>query len=296
MHGCDAGSFQLVARDRGEIEVALPRAGAGDPGELGVHLLADLVAAAARAGADRGGDRAGRAELAQRGDALGDDPGRERAPAAVQRRDRDVGRQQDREAVGDEHERGGVLERGRLPVLLVHGPVERGRAMDGRAVHLLAEQEPLARQADRRGEPLAVGVDVRGVVVGQAAEVERCVRAGGDAATAAGEQHAAAGEVGGDVVALPAEGSGQRHHDTAGPRPGHRGRLHDRRRRLAVRDERSISSSRCRTSRTWSAHDEAVVPGHAVALRDLGRALGQLGHLRDHARGRAGCGGSRSAS
>jgi hypothetical protein len=92
--------------------------------------------------------------------------------------------------------------------------------VDARAVDLLAEQEPLARQPYRGGEPVAVGVDVRRVVVGQATEVERRVRAGGDAAVPGGEQDPPPAEVGGDVVSLPAEGGGQGDHATAGPRPG----------------------------------------------------------------------------
>ena len=58
------------------------------------------------------------AELAQRLDALGHDPARQPAPAAVQRRHGAVGDEHHRQAVGHEHERGGVVERGRLAVLV----------------------------------------------------------------------------------------------------------------------------------------------------------------------------------
>ena len=71
-------SAELRGGDGLQGEVALPHAGAGHVREVLEHLLADLVAAAARAGADHGGDRALGAELAQREHALLDDPARQR--------------------------------------------------------------------------------------------------------------------------------------------------------------------------------------------------------------------------
>ena len=51
--------------------------------------------------------------------------------------------------------------------------------------------------------------------------------------------------------------------------------------------KRSITSSRCSTSRTWALHEEAVLAGDAVALDDLGRLARELGDLRELARRRA---------
>ena len=111
----DAVGLELLARDGGDVEVVA--AARVVVREVRVDLLGDLVAAAARARAERGGDRAVAADLAQRGEALLDDSRRERAPAAVQRGDGAVGGEQDRQAVGDEDDRRGVGERCRLAVL-----------------------------------------------------------------------------------------------------------------------------------------------------------------------------------
>ena len=101
------GGRERVPGDRGEVEVALAHARAGDVRERGVDLLAHLVAAAAGARAERGAQLALDAQLAQRGDALGDDPAREAAPAAVQRGDARRARlSMTGQAVGDEDERG----------------------------------------------------------------------------------------------------------------------------------------------------------------------------------------------
>jgi hypothetical protein len=51
-------------------------------------------------------------------------------------------------------------------------------------VDLAAVEEALAREPDRLGEPLAVGVHVGAVVVGQPAEVERVERLRRDPAVA----------------------------------------------------------------------------------------------------------------
>ena len=206
------GGLELRPGDGGEVEVALADARVVGR-EARVDLLADLVAAAARRRAERGGDGPVRPELAQRRDALGHDPARQPAPAAVQRRDGAVGDEHHRQAVGREHERGDVVERRRLAVLLGRGPLGPGR-LGRRGAR--SRRGPAARRgsargaAGRSGEALAVGVDVGVAVVGEPAEVERGERTLGDAAAAGGEQDRAAGEVGGDVVAVAAEGGGQR--------------------------------------------------------------------------------------
>ena len=64
-----AGGLEVAADDLREVEVALADAGVAAV-EDRVHLLADLVAAAARARADQRGHRARAADVAQRGDAL----------------------------------------------------------------------------------------------------------------------------------------------------------------------------------------------------------------------------------
>ena len=147
-----------------------------------MDLLPDLVAAGARARADRGGDRAVGAELAQRGDALGDDAAREPAPAAVERGDR---------AVGGEQRPAGSRRRRRArrrpssavawPSSSAAGaPVRRlGRAPDRRAVDLAAVAgSARAATPTAAATRLAVRVDGGGVVVGEPAEVERGERAG----------------------------------------------------------------------------------------------------------------------
>ena len=92
-------------------------------GEHLVHLLADLVAAWARARADRRRERAVGAELAERADALGQDPAGEAPPAGVEHRDRAsvatvprAGRDRDRQAVGGQHHRRDPAEPRRLAV------------------------------------------------------------------------------------------------------------------------------------------------------------------------------------
>ena len=274
---------ELVARDLRQVEVALADAGVVALEDL-VDLLADLVAAAARRRAERGLDRALGAELAQRGHALGHDPRRQPAPAAVQRRDRAVGDQHHRQAVGHEHERRRVLQRGRLPVLGRVRPLRPGRlggAAHGRLVDLAAVEEALARRADRRGQPGAVLVDVLAGVVGQPAEVERGERALGDAAAAGGEQHLAAGQGGADVLVAPGEGLGQVHAlIVAGPpapppaAPRGRSRSVEHRRRRRRRAPRPIAGP----SRPAASRSSPVIASFAwrrsssQRLRLLGRA------------------------
>ena len=94
------------------------------------------------------------------------------------------------------------------PSSSARGRVRTGRlggAPHGGAVDLLAVQEALARAAGRGGHARPVLVDVGAVVVGQQAEVERGERPARDAAAAGGEERPRAGQVGRDVVALPAE-------------------------------------------------------------------------------------------
>ena len=215
-----------MPRDRRQVEVALARPRARHARERGVDLLPHLVAAAARARADRARHRAVRAELAQRGDAVGEDPAGQPAPAAVQGGDRAVGGEHDGEAVGDEDERRRVGQRRGLTVLLRRGTAvarRLRRAPHRHAVHLAPVEEAPAREADERREALAVRVDVASVVVGQAPEVQRRVRPARDAAAPAGEEHARARQLGGHVPVLPAERSGKRrlghYPTTATPRP-----------------------------------------------------------------------------
>ena len=216
-----------VACDARQVEVALPRARARDVGERRVDLLArPRSSSRARRGRSRPWIVALRAELAQRRDALGDDAARAaRASRSAARRRRPRRRAAPAGSRRRRRARRASRERGRLAVLVGGGPCRAGRL--GRAAHvgavdLAAVEEALARASDRRGEPLAVRVDVGAVVGGQAAEVERRERALRDAAAAGGEEHARAGQLGGDVLALPAEGIGQGgigHGGQATPRP-----------------------------------------------------------------------------
>jgi hypothetical protein len=100
-----------------------------------------------------------------------------------------------------------VARRTRVPWTVRPGRL--GGAADARAVDLAAVEEPLPRKPHGLGQPLAVGVDVRAVVVGEPPDVQRVERWRRDAAAAGGEQHPRAGKVGGDVVALPADRLGQ---------------------------------------------------------------------------------------
>ena len=78
----------------------------------------------------------------------------------MQRRDGALGDEHHRQAVGREHERGGIVERRRLPVLLDRGPRRSGRlgrAAHARPVDLAPVEEALARVAGRGRQALAVG-------------------------------------------------------------------------------------------------------------------------------------------
>src|SRR4051812_47490642 len=90
----DGAVAELRAGDLCQVEVATVARVVLS--EVLVDFFTHLVATAAGAGADRGGDRAGAADLAQRFDAFGEDAAGERAPAAVQRGDGALGGQQDR--------------------------------------------------------------------------------------------------------------------------------------------------------------------------------------------------------
>ena len=150
-------------------------------GERRVDLLADLVAAAAGAGADQRGHRAVAAALAQRRDALGDDAGGRAAPAGVQRRDGAV-------AASSTGVQSAANTSAGWPVSAVAWPSSSagGRAGPGGSVARRtvapwtwrAVQEALARAAGGGGHAGAVLVDVGAVVGGQPAEVERGERPG----------------------------------------------------------------------------------------------------------------------
>ena len=161
----DAGAGELARRDGGEVEVALAARARRSAGEARVDLLADLVAAAARAGPISGGDRAARRRpRAARATPSATIPPASAAPAAVQRGDGAVGGEQHRQAVGDEDERGGVARApspGRPPRSWAGAGRRLGGAPDARAVDLAAVEEALPRRPDRGGEPRAVLVDVR---------------------------------------------------------------------------------------------------------------------------------------
>ena len=215
----DALGLELRAGHDGEVEVApSPRV---VPGEAGVDLLAHLVAAAARAGADGGLERAVLAELAQRLDALGEDAAGQRAPAAVQGGHGVVAGHDHREAVGGEHDCRGVFERRGLAVLLrVRARVRRrlGGPADRRPVHLAPVAEALPGDADLSPQPDAVLAYVLRRVVGEQPEVQRRERAAGDPSVAAREDDLGAGQIPGDMVVLPAEGLRQRHPpEASGP-------------------------------------------------------------------------------
>src|SRR5206468_3172868 len=97
----------------------------------------------------------------------------------------------------------------RLAVLLGGRRPEAGRlgaAAHTGAVDLAGVEEALARDAHRLRQPVAVGLDRLRGVLGQGTEVEGRIRRARDAAVASREQRVGAREVGGDVLALPAEG------------------------------------------------------------------------------------------
>ena len=199
-----------------------PRAGEARP-----HLVADLVAAAAEPGPIAAWTGPLAASSRRPSTPSGTIPpasprqppcSAATAPSAASR----SGRQS-----ATKTERRSVRERRGLTVLVgrrTRGPWRLGGAPHGRAVDLPAVEEALARVTDRRGEPLAVRVDVRAVVLGEPPEVERGERAAGDPPAAGGEQQLRTGKRGGDVLSLPAEGRRQRDHGpdapTSGPRPG----------------------------------------------------------------------------
>src|SRR5918996_6380140 len=71
------------------------------------------------------------------------------------------------------------------------------------------------------------------------------------------------------------------------PPPWHRGRLDDRGRRLAVRDEAVDDLLEVLDRADVRLHEEAVLAGDAVALDDLGRVAREVGDRAQLARRRA---------
>ena len=110
-------------------------------------------------------------------------------------------------------------QRRRLPVLLRVGPLSRrrlARAADGRAVDLAPVTEARPGMTDGLPQPAAVLVDVLTKVVGEHAEVQRGVRAFGDAAAGRREDRSRVRQVGDDLVVLPMEGCGKRRQGSEG--------------------------------------------------------------------------------
>ena len=175
----DPGAGEQAAGDLGEVE----HAAVGDPlaevGEGLEHLGADLVAAGADPGADRG---AGRFD---RDGAPGDDPGREPAPAAVQHRHAAGPGERDRQAVGGEDERRQAGAADDVPVDLFQRRPRLGerarllRRRRGRARSALWTCSPIGTSLrvdpDRRREPPPVLDHGRVGVVGEHADVQRVV-------------------------------------------------------------------------------------------------------------------------
>src|SRR5919106_6475445 len=194
----DAGGGEPGVDHLAQVEHAAVGS-ATDVLELREHLGADLVAAPADAGAD--GGRRGALEALHR---PLDDAAREGAPAAVEHGGPAAVGEGDGEAVGDEHEQGqpalgrevAVDPRELLPARLGVDvlrigtvPVAEVAAMDLPAHHDTLGLHP---RAVREASPV-LG-DVLGIVVGEDAEIERAVRAAGDAAVARREDGAGAGE------------------------------------------------------------------------------------------------------
>ena len=150
MHRGHARFPELAREDGREVEVPLA-ATAVVAGERRVHLLADLVAAAARARADQRGHRAVAAASRSAATPSATMPAaapRQPAWSAATAPSRPAAP----EAIGREDERGMAAQRGRLAVLLDRRPLRPGRlgrAPDGRAVHLAPVEEALARAAGR---------------------------------------------------------------------------------------------------------------------------------------------------
>ena len=150
VHLGDAGVEQAPAGDRGEVDLAAA-ARLGDVRERFADLVAHLVAAAPRPRADRREDRPGAAELAQRGEALVEDPGGEAAPAGVDHGHGALRVEGDGQAVGGENEAGDAAEVRRDTVRLRPHSVRRlGLAHDVAAVDLRAAGDG---NADRLAQP-----------------------------------------------------------------------------------------------------------------------------------------------
>src|SRR5438045_3430387 len=126
-----SGAVQALRGCRLEVDVASDRMA-----DRRVDLLARLVAARPGARPDRGVQLAAGTEAAQHRDAALDDAAREPAPAAVEHRHAVPGAQRDRQAVGNEDERGHPLQPRRLAIGLA-GPVRIARRLAVRA-HLAA--------------------------------------------------------------------------------------------------------------------------------------------------------------
>ena len=143
----------------------------GDVGERVAHLVADLVAAASGAGADRSDDGPARPDVAQRGDALVEHAGREAAPARVHHRDRARSAEGDGKAVGreDQHRDAGDVRGDAVGLRSL--PVGQGAS----AQHLAAVDLRAARKGRAVGEltqAVVVGRDRLRVVPRALAEVE----------------------------------------------------------------------------------------------------------------------------
>src|SRR5207244_12914320 len=103
----DAAAFELEANRAAEIQMPSIE-GAVEPPFLegGANVLSNLVAAAPDAGADCGRHCFAVPQLAQRIERSVHDSGGDAAPAAMDRGDRTLRREDERDAVCDQHQRG----------------------------------------------------------------------------------------------------------------------------------------------------------------------------------------------
>ena len=208
---CDlahAGLLELAARDVLEVGVVAATGQRAVALEGRVDLRPGLIAAGARSRTERGLDRAGPTELAQRPDAFGQDAAGQAAPAGVHDRDGFASDQRDRDAVRGQHDERDAVQRRGLAVGVgvgerLGGIRELAHASHERLVDLQPCQRALARDPGQRREAVAIGADGVGVVGGEHAEVQRVVRRPRDTAAAGGEQRPAARQRAADVLADP---------------------------------------------------------------------------------------------
>ena len=150
----DAGRVQLAGGDRGQVE--RPAGGA----EARAQVVADLVAARAGAGPERGGDRRLAPARPRTAAPRGQDAAGEPAPAGVDHRDGAGRDERDGQAVGGQRDGGDAGVGGDLAVgVLGRAPPLDG---DGRAVDLVALQEAAGRRPAAARRRAVLGHVARG--------------------------------------------------------------------------------------------------------------------------------------